>query len=51
MRILASIASPIESITPAIEASVSTGPKNLIRAIRKVVYATSAIPARSQLIR
>jgi hypothetical protein len=37
IRIFASIASPIESIAPAMDASVSTAPDNLTSAIKKSV--------------
>ena len=47
MRMFASIARPIESITQAIEASVSVTFVNFTSAIRIIEYTMSAIPARS----
>lgn len=51
IRIFASIARPIESIAPAIEARVRTAPEAFTRATRKSVYAISATPARSPVTR
>jgi hypothetical protein len=45
MRIFASIASPIERITQAMEASVSTTQKNFTKAIKMSEYTINATPA------
>lgn len=47
INIFASIARPIESIIPAIDASVSTIPNDLTIAVKIKAYITSAIPAMS----